>query len=300
MIKIIIFASWTSCSNILKSVINCYDWKYDKEYGVKYIFTLEDDFTHAILMNIVIPDFSLEKNNIIGLAQEPAIFLNVNKTIQDIYKNSIKTYFIGSCKYINSPDKKPFKEGMSYLLPFIPFKQVNFFIKNYPEKNKLINYVYSNKNKNDNRLLYNYRHLLGNTILENDLSIDIYGNCTINLKEKFPKSKNIYFKFPQEDFHKIYQNYKFSIVIENTREEEYFSEKIIAPLLCGCVPIYIGCKNIDSYFKDYVIHLSGNLNDDMNLLKNILNNPDKYYKKINIEEIKEKVHLKNIIHQEFL
>ena len=70
--------------------------------------------------------------------------------------------------------------------------------------------------------------------------------------------------------------------------------------MCGCIPIYIGCKNIDSYFKDYVIHLSGNLNDDIKLLKNILNDPDKYYKKINIEEIKEIVHLKNIIHQEFL
>lgn len=79
---------------------------------------------------------------------------------------------------------------MSYLLPLISFKQVNFFIKNYPEKNKLINYVYSNKNKNnDKRLLYNYRHLLGNTILKNDLSIDIYGGSTINLKKNFQKVK---------------------------------------------------------------------------------------------------------------
>lgn len=56
-------------------------------------------------MNIVIPNFSLEKNNIIGLAQEPVIFLNVNKKIQDIYKNTIKTYLIGTTKYINSSDK---------------------------------------------------------------------------------------------------------------------------------------------------------------------------------------------------
>lgn len=38
----------------------------------------------------------------------------------------------------------------------------------------------------------------------------------------------------------------------------------------------------------------------LNLIKNIIDNPDKYYKKINIEEIKEKIHLKNIIHQKFL
>jgi len=300
MIKIKIFASWTTCSNILKAVMKYYDWEYDKKYGVQYIFTLEDDFTHAILMNNVMRKFSIDKNNIIGLAQEPGIYLQIDEKIKNIYKNTIKKYFIGTTKYINSSDKSPFKEGMSYLLPLISFKPVNFFIKNYPEKNKLINYVYSNRNNHDKRLLYSYRHLLGNTILEDGLSIDIYGGSTINLKKKFPKSKNIYFKFAWEDFHKIYENYKFSIVIENTREEEYFSEKIIVPLLCGCIPIYIGCKNIDSYFKDYVIHLSGNLNDDIKLLKNILNDPDKYYKKINIEEIKEIVHLKNIIHQEFL
>ena len=300
MIKIKIFASWTTCIKILKEVMKCYDWEYDKKYGVQYIFTLKDDFTHAILMNNVVRKFSIDKNNIIGLAQEPGIYLHIDEKIKNIYKNTIKKYFIGTTKYINSSDKNPFKEGMSYLLPMISYEQVNFFIKNYPKKNKLINYVYSKKNKKNGVLLYSYRHILGNTILEDNLSIDIYGSSTSELKKKFAKNKNIYFGFKRNDVHKIYENYKFSIVIENTREEEYFSEKIIVPLLCGCTPIYIGCKNIDSYFKDYVIHLSGNLNDDMNLLKNILNDPDKYYKKINIEEIKEKVHLKNIIHQEFL
>ena len=301
IIKIKIFASWTNTTNIYNNIMHYYDWNYDDKYGVEYIFTLDNDFTHAILMNIITPKLSLKKTNIIGLAQEPGIFLKneINPQITDFYKKSIKSYFIGTTEYIKS-DKSFFKEANSYILPLISYKQVNFYINNYPEKTKLINYVYSYKNLSGPKLLYNYRHLLGNSILNNGLPIDIYGNCTDILRKKFKDNKNIHFKFLWEDIHKIYENYKFCIVIENTRENEYFSEKITIPLMCGCVPIYLGCKNIDSYFKEYVIHLNGDIKNDMILLRDIINKPDKYYKKIDIQEIKEKIHLKNIIHQEFL
>lgn len=38
--------------------------------------------------------------------------------------------------------------------------------------------------------------------------------------------------------------YRFSVVIENLREENYFSEKLVDALLCETVPIYWGCPNI--------------------------------------------------------
>ena len=322
MIKIKIFEKYTNTNEIYNKIMNEYDWDNDDKYGVEYIFTSDNDFTHAILINDVIPELSIKKDNIIGLAQEPGIFLNLNSKIKNIYKNKIKSYFIGTTRYIKS-DKSLFIESYSYLFPQISYKQVNSYIKKYPEKNKLINYVYSHKKSksdhlpskikaqhqflkkyfpstDDTRILYKYRHILGNNIIENKLPIDIYGNCTKSLKENFPKNNNIHYQFDWKDIHKIYENYKFSIVIENTREEEYFSEKITIPLMCGCIPIYLGCKNINSYFKEYVIHLNGNLNDDINLLNDIINKKDKYYKKINIQEIKEQIHLKNIIHQEFL
>lgn len=42
--------------------------------------------------------------------------------------------------------------------------------------------------------------------------------------------------------------YRFSIVIENTQEPGYFTEKLIDCLLCKTVPIYWGDPNIDSVF----------------------------------------------------
>jgi|688.fasta_scaffold72507_4 hypothetical protein len=41
---------------------------------------------------------------------------------------------------------------------------------------------------------------------------------------------------------------KYSIIIENSQEKNYFSEKLIDCLLTETIPIYWGCPNIDEYF----------------------------------------------------
>ena len=41
--------------------------------------------------------------------------------------------------------------------------------------------------------------------------------------------------------------YRFSVVIENMREENYFSEKLMDSVLCDTVPIYWGCPNLERF-----------------------------------------------------
>lgn len=41
--------------------------------------------------------------------------------------------------------------------------------------------------------------------------------------------------------------YRFSVVIENIREKNYFSEKLVDAVLCEAVPIYWGCPNIGEF-----------------------------------------------------
>jgi hypothetical protein len=43
-------------------------------------------------------------------------------------------------------------------------------------------------------------------------------------------------------------SYRYSVVIENAREKNYFTEKLIDALLCDTVPIYWGCPNIAEFF----------------------------------------------------
>lgn len=46
----------------------------------------------------------------------------------------------------------------------------------------------------------------------------------------------------------LFTTYQFSIVIENTKETNYFSEKLIDCLLTKTIPIYYGCANIQEFF----------------------------------------------------
>ena len=43
--------------------------------------------------------------------------------------------------------------------------------------------------------------------------------------------------------------FQFSVVIENMREPNYFSEKLVDAVLCDTVPIYWGCPNLDRFMK---------------------------------------------------
>ncbi len=41
--------------------------------------------------------------------------------------------------------------------------------------------------------------------------------------------------------------YRYSVVIENARETNYFTEKLIDAVLCNTVPIYWGCPNLERF-----------------------------------------------------
>ena len=44
------------------------------------------------------------------------------------------------------------------------------------------------------------------------------------------------------------KDYRFSVVIENSIESDYFTEKLLDCFLTGTIPIYWGTKNIENYF----------------------------------------------------
>jgi len=46
----------------------------------------------------------------------------------------------------------------------------------------------------------------------------------------------------------LFLDYQFSVAIENCRENNYFTEKLIDCLLTKTIPIYYGCPNISTWF----------------------------------------------------
>jgi hypothetical protein len=77
-------------------------------------------------------------------------------------------------------------------------------------------------------------------------------------------------RIPSKD--ETLNDYKFSIVVENDRKNNYFTEKIIDCFITKTIPIYWGCPNIGQYFDmsgiiefNDISHLTdilGNLEED--------------------------------------
>jgi hypothetical protein len=64
----------------------------------------------------------------------------------------------------------------------------------------------------------------------------------------------------------IFRDYRYSVVIENSCVDWYFSEKILDCFAMGTIPIYCGCPSIERFFNHNGIIKFVNVND----LKNIL------------------------------
>lgn len=272
MIIVKIFSSFSTSENCKEVYERLNESHLIQNYGKDIVFTLEDNYTHAIIQNVAMPNLIIPKENVIGFAFEPIRFLLLTDDFINYAQKYIGKYYIGDTT--NLP--KPFIEHYSYMWHLEPLKYI-------PVKKSIMSIIISDKLVTHG---HHYRHLLVNEILKTDLPIDIYGTGC-----KFYKNitdSRIKGKFNEKE---PYEFYYFHICIENVQSNHYFSEKITNPLLCNTNPIYLGCKNINSYFPDYITNLSGDINDDMILIKNILKEPLKYNKKIDIHYVKDKINL---------
>ena len=264
-------------------LISRYDIYNDKDYNVKYKFTNDDDYTHAILINTPIIPKNIPKENVIGLACEPYLFLkrfsNMNDTYIEYAKKHIGMYLIGDNGNDEKLSCKPFIETY----PFIPYHMKYPILK---PKTKLMSIMISQKLFAPG---HKYRHMLVKEILKQNLPIDIYGRGCVYYKTNDPRFKG---QFEETE---PYLDYKFHIAIENFSTRFYISEKINNALISNTIPIYYGATNIEKYVPGQCILLNGDINHDMKIITDICNNPDKYYKNIDIDMVKKNTSIKNVI-----
>jgi hypothetical protein len=120
------------------------------------------------------------------------------------------------------------------------------------EKKFLLSHVMSNKN-----------YLLGHQLRHQTRDI-------INKPRRF----ELYFppSIEMEKKYQLFENSMFHIAIENTKNVNYISEKIIDCFMSYTIPIYWGCPNIGDYFntdgiiffetKEELDHILNNLSED--------------------------------------
>ena len=126
------------------------------------------------------------------------------------------------------------------------------FIKNIEQvntkKSQLASIIASNNNKLEGHKL---RHEAINKIYDLNLDISILGRGYNPFKNKEDGLKS----------------FKYSIIIENIKEKDYFTEKIVDACLCKTIPIYWGAPNIKDYFDYRGIIICNNIDEIMDALK---------------------------------
>ena len=120
------------------------------------------------------------------------------------------------------------------------------------------------------------RHDVIKSIRQHNKPVDLYGGQYTSLKFSNTKAFDSNHTPRHVSNEKIYglKDYMFSIVIENTKQDYYFTEKLIDALLTGTVPIYYGCPSIGDFFNTKGMIIVDNVNDFMNAIDTL--NNDKY------------------------
>ena len=110
----------------------------------------------------------------------------------------------------------------------------------YPHKEKLASCVVSSK--------HNHRRALVQKIFEHKTTnIDIFGRW--DQPQRLGKSYRGTLSYDGNcKFLGLYP-YKWSIVLENSQESNYWTEKLADAYLSWCIPIYWGCPNVSDYFS---------------------------------------------------
>lgn len=274
--RIKFFSDFCDSEHCKKSFERTCQTEFMKNYGEtkKIYFVTDESYTHVVILNKAMPKLkvNIPKENVIGLAFEPYEFLNVDNTFIEYAKKYISKYYIGDKRELG----EPFIEGFGYLCYERPKKNIE-------NKNKIMSIMISQKLFAPG---HQYRHYIANCILRNNLPIDIYGRgCYMYQDAQFASNNQLKGEFERSE---PYEDYLFTISIENYQNNHYISEKITTPIMYNCMPIYIGCLNIHEYF-DEVIILTGELEKDMNKIVDILNNPLHYYRHTSTEKNKKKV-----------
>jgi hypothetical protein len=183
--------------------------------------------------------------------------------------------------YIFTFDEKLLK--LSDKCIFYPFGGcwVNKKDQELHNKTKLLSIIASTKRQT---IGHNLRHEVIDNLKKLNVPIDLYGFGHNQIENKVEALKD----------------YHYSIVIENSKTDYYFTEKLIDSFVTGTIPIYWGCPSIGNFFDTNGMLIF----DTIEELKMIINsiNEEFYYSKIesiknNYKEAKKYLLADDIIYQ---
>ncbi|MDB4458983.1 glycosyltransferase family 10 [bacterium] len=140
----------------------------------------------------------------------------------------------------------------------------------YPDKTKLASCVASNKHKHRNSFIKSLFKKPLFSIKHEPPPIDLYGRG--HNGKYYGQSYKGTIKGNGNCKLSGLESYTYSLVLENSQQPNYWTEKLADAYLAWCVPIYWGCPNIGDYFSQQSFH-SISLKTSVDEIIRIINRP---------------------------
>jgi hypothetical protein len=188
-------------------------------------------------------------------------------------------------------DKTLLDRGENFRMNLLGTTWLHESYRNIWPKNKRCSMILSNKKTTTGHKL---RHAIAERV---STTVDVYGGAyrylPFTMTRAFAPDHTPCHLSNQK--YRALKEYRFSIVIENCKEDYYFSEKLIDCFLCGTIPIYYGCPSIGNFFNSKGILSFTTLEECLSILDKI--SVSMYEEKMpyiqeNYEKAKKYIHFK--------
>ena len=233
--------------------------------------------------------FNINNGASVFMAGEPKMMQRYSRSFLKQFKYTITSYPVKKLNHFEYPPYNPWFYGYDYTNKKLNLNSDQIRSLKPPVKDKVMSIITSQKNfMPDHQRRLNFINKLkkkyGN-------KIDFYGHGGRELNDK---AEGI-------------NRYKFHLCFENSSSNTYWTEKLMDPILGYSVPVYYGCKNIETFFEKGIIKID--LNDFENsliVIDNILSNSEFIYEKMkpdlvaNRNKILNKLNLISFINDFFL
>ena len=250
---------------------------------ITWVFDDTTPFTHVLFYGQpILTDLpvDLPPERVVGMTDVPCPQFS-EAFMAFVTSGRVGRYFVGDTRGL--PGLPVFVERPS-LLPFsLPSQPIR-------EKNEIMSVVVPDLRPEKPTPGYIYIHRILDSLLKNHIPVDVYG-ATALLQPGVDLSSTRIKGSISNDPLSPFRNYAFTISVEEQPTPYFYSvNKVVDPLCSGCIPLYCGCEQIDRYI-DSLILLTGNLAQDMQTIVKVLNNPNKYYKEIDMVALDRQVDL---------
>ncbi len=201
-----------------------------------------------------------EKDHLITFPRKPVFFLppykvKANISLMIVEPDNVHKLYISLTKYLNWRFYKILTKNKNLIktkhnCTFFYFGST--ILENYQritfQKIKMASLIASTQNQ---LIGHKLRHEVASHIKSRHLDVQVIGAGYKPFKNKEDGLKS----------------YRYSIVIENSAEQDYFSEKVIDACLLETIPIYWGAPNISEYFDLRGFVICKDLNDILNAIQ---------------------------------